>query len=130
MVAPVLLALAPVITKMVSGLIDKFIPDTEGRDKAKAELSAAIIENAADMEKAAASVVLAEVKSENWLASSWRPLIMVWFAVLLGMDWFGYRPEYMTPDQIDGIYKLLQIGIGGYIGGRSAEKMVKAWKKK
>ena len=37
-------------------------------------------------------------------------------------------PEFMViPEQV---WTLITIGLGGYVGGRSGEKMVKAWKEK
>ena len=50
--------------------------------------------------------------------------MMIWFAALLGMYWFGFTPENLTQDTINQLFLLMQIGIGGYIVGRSGEKII------
>tara|TARA_R110000787_G_scaffold193035_5_gene304593 strand:+ start:6981 stop:7361 length:381 start_codon:yes stop_codon:yes gene_type:complete len=123
---PLIGALLPV----VSSILDKVIPDDAARAEAKEKMQSAMLTQSAEIEKAAASVVLAEANGESWLQRNWRPMIMVWFAILLGMDWFGFRPEYMTESTMANVYDLLKIGIGGYIVSRGAEKGIKVWKDK
>jgi hypothetical protein len=72
--------------------------------------------------KAKASIIIAEAKSESWLARSWRPVTMLSFVVLIGAFWFGLTPETVTQESIDAMFLLVQIGLGGYVVGRSAEK--------
>lgn len=75
-----------------------------------------------------AQVITAEAQSESWLARNWRPATMLTFVALVVGHWTGlYVPENMTKDQIDQVYGLIQIGLGGYVIGRSGEKMVKAY---
>ena len=71
-----------------------------------------------------AKVILAEAQGESWLQRNWRPIMMIWFAALLGMYWFGFTPENLTQDTINQLFLLMQIGIGGYIVGRSGEKII------
>ena len=71
-----------------------------------------------------AKVILAETQGESWLQRNWRPMMMIWFAVLLGMYWFGFTPTNLTQATIDQLFLLMQIGIGGYIMGRSGEKII------
>lgn len=74
--------------------------------------------------KAQATIITAEAQGDSWLQRNWRPLMMVWFGVLLGMYWFGFTPDNMSEKTIDNLFTLLQIGIGGYIAGRSVEKII------
>ena len=71
-----------------------------------------------------AKVILAEAQGESWLQRNWRPLMMIWFAVLLGMYWFGFTPANLSQQTIDQLFLLMQLGIGGYIVGRSGEKII------
>lgn len=71
-----------------------------------------------------AKIILAEAQGESWLQRNWRPLMMVWFAVLLGMYWLGFVPENLTQETINQLFTLMQLGIGGYIVGRSGEKII------
>jgi hypothetical protein len=70
-------------------------------------------------------IILAEAKGEGWLQRNWRPAMMVWFAVLIGMFWFGLAPEYLVdnPQLVDKLFDIIQWGLAGYVGGRSAEKI-------
>lgn len=77
--------------------------------------------------QAIAAVITAESKSGYWLSAVWRPMLMVVFAGLLISYWFGYAPpninEPLSP-MLEQLFDLLKLGIGGYIGGRTLEKIV------
>ena len=118
--------IAPILGKV----IDRIIPDKAGQAKAQAELNKALVTHSADIEKAAASVVVAEAKGEGWLQRNWRPLTMLSFLLLLFMYWFGVHPENLSDQVSMKLFDLLQIGIGGYIISRGAEKGIKTWKEK
>jgi hypothetical protein len=52
---------------------------------------------------------------------------MLVFGALIVSFWFGYVPPNMTADMppaLGRVFDLVQLGIGGYIGGRSLEKIV------
>ena len=70
-------------------VIDRIIPDKAGQAKAQAELNKALV-TPPDIEKAAASVVVAEAKGEGWLQRNWRPLTMVsfyYFCLCIGLEY-------------------------------------------
>lgn len=92
--------------------------------KAQAEMSAKVLDYEKTLMEKQAEIITAEAKGESWLQRNWRPGMMVWFGLLLGMYWFGLTPENLSQDTIDKLFSLLQIGIGGYIIGRSAEKTI------
>ena len=64
-------------------------------------------------------VIAAEASSGNWLTSSWRPITMLTFLALVVCDSFGWLHSPLAPQA----WTLLQVGIGGYTVGRSAEKV-------
>jgi len=78
-----------------------------------------------------ASIIEAEAKSEHWLTSTWRPITMLIFAGIVANNYIlvPYLKAFglpvvelnLTPEMWD----LLKIGVGGYIVGRSAEKISK-----
>lgn len=68
-------------------------------------------------------VVQAEAKGESWLQRNWRPLTMIWFGFLIGGYWFGYTPPNLSEDAILSLFSLMKLGLGGYVIGRSAEKI-------
>lgn len=74
-------------------------------------------------------VVEAEAKSESWLAANWRPIMMVTFLCLVVNKWTGLSvilgfPQIFIPQEIElELWSLMKIGIGGYVGGRTLEKI-------
>ena len=70
-------------------------------------------------------VIRSEAQGESWLQRNWRPLIMIFFAVLIGGYWFGYTPENLSEEAILSMFGLIKLGLGGYVLGRSAEKITK-----
>ena len=79
-------------------------------------------------------VIQAEAKSDSWMASNWRPVLMLTFTAIVAtnwlilpvVSWFGPHlvPLVLPPDMWD----LLKIGVGGYILGRSGEKITSSLK--
>jgi len=91
--------------------------------------------------KARASIIIAEAQSESWLTRNWRPLVMVSLAASVLAYWFGITPADPTTGLpliseaiAQRMFSLVQLGVGGYIAGRSAEKiavpLVKAFKER
>lgn len=72
---------------------------------------------------AQSNIVIAEAKGEDRLQRDWRPITMIGFLVLLFLYWFGIEPHNVTQATIDQVFGLLKIGMGGYIVGRSGEKI-------
>lgn len=67
----------------------------------------------------------AEVKSESWMARNWRPSLMLSFTYIIVHTYvfvplFGLTHVDIPPD----MWGLLKLGIGGYVLGRSGEKIV------
>lgn len=92
--------------------------------KLQTEITGKVMEYETKLLDAQSSIIMAEAGGESWLQRNWRPMMMIWFAVLLGMFWFGLTPPNITQATIDNLFTLLQLGIGGYIVGRSAEKII------
>ena len=63
--------------------------------------------------------VLAEAQGGSWLQRNWRPITMLTFLVLVVCDSFGLL-KFRLADQA---WTLLQLGLGGYVVGRSVEKV-------
>jgi len=122
-------ALIPAITGLIGKAIDKAVPDKDAAEKLKADLTLEVMRLNSEELKQASSIILAEVQGESWLQRNWRPVLMVWFAVLVGFHWFGFTPDNLSAEAIDNLFHLVQIGVGGYVVGRSGEKIVREWKK-
>ena len=90
------------------------------------QLQLALMNNAASLEQAAASIVKAEAESEHWLTANWRPILMLVFAGLIVARWFGWTAAGITEAVELKLWNILEIGIGGYVIGRSVEKIAPA----
>ena len=66
-----------------------------------------------------ASINKAEATGRSALQRNWRPISMLTFLVLVVCDSFGWLASPLA----DQAWVLLQIGLGGYVAGRSAEKI-------
>lgn len=74
---------------------------------------------------AQSKVLVAEAQASSWLTSSWRPLVMLAFAsILVYSFFFGPMFDLKVVPIPDDLWDLMKLGIGGYIGGRSVEKLV------
>lgn len=71
---------------------------------------------------ARASLIAAEIGGQSWLQRNCRPITMLSFLVLVILDAFGLLVFRLS----DEAWLLLQINLGGYVVGRSAEKMLPA----
>lgn len=70
--------------------------------------------------KAKASIITAEANGQSWMQRNWRPITMLTFLALVVSDSFGLLAFRLA----EQAWTLLQIGLGGYVVGRSAEKIV------
>jgi len=126
---PMLSAIAP-IAKILFNTIDKAVEDKDLANKLKADLQTQLLQSHTEELKAAASVVEAEAKA-GWFTASWRPLLMyvlifilVWNYILGPVIKFFFHAA-ITIDLPGDVWTLLQIGLGGYVVGRSAESVAR-----
>jgi hypothetical protein len=69
--------------------------------------------------KSKTAIIMAEANSQSILARNWRPITMLTFLALVVGDSFGWLANPLA----EQAWTLLQIGLGGYVVGRSAEKV-------
>lgn len=126
---PMLSVIAP-IAKILFNTIDKAVEDKDLANKLKADLQTQLLQSHTEELKAAASVVEAEAKA-GWFTASWRPLLMyvlifilVWNYILGPVIKFFFHAA-ITIDLPGDVWTLLQIGLGGYVVGRSAESVAR-----
>ena len=98
-------------------LLDKFFPDADAEMKSNLQQFMAVF-------TAQAQIVQAEAQSQNWLASSWRPITMLTFVVLIVARWFGWAAPNLSEAEYLKLWDIVQLGLGGYVIGRSVEKII------
>ena len=110
----------------INRLVDDINAIDEERATRRAELAklqneALALALALEREKlvAQAGLVAAEAGGASWLQRNWRPVTMLSFLGLVVADAFGLLAFRLA----DQAWLLLQIGLGGYVVGRSVEKI-------
>ena len=105
-------------------LIDRLWPDPEQR--AQAQLALMELAQKGELTELIerASIVKAEAQSDHWLAATWRPVLMLTFGALIVARWFGWAAPNLTEAEYLKLWDIVELGLGGYVIGRSAEKIV------
>jgi hypothetical protein len=135
-------ALLPILGPIVGNVMDRILPeDKNKRMEVERELNMALMQNSAVIEQAAASVIKAEAESEHKITATWRPILMLTITAIVGWNYLAAPlvelcVRLFAGDEIplsiplpEELWNLLMIGVGGYVCGRSAEKVAKNFKK-
>ena len=124
-------ALAPI----VGDIVKEAIPDPDKKAEAENKVRLALLENTKQIEASASQIILAEAKSESWIASSWRPILMFNITLIVSVNYLIFPLiEVATSSKLmiplpDELWTLLTVGVGGYVVGRSGEKVAKTLRK-
>ena len=129
-----LAALIPSLLKGVFGIVDQVVEDKDEANRIKA----AITERQQDLEsqemEGRVKIILAEAQG-SWLQSNWRPLLML-VAIIIIANNFLVVPyatamglTIPTLELPDALWNLLTVGVGGYVLGRSGEKIMHNYKR-
>lgn len=119
-------ALLPVLTKIIGSVADKVFPnpaDELKRQELQNAIQIAMIEKTGDIEMAAADIVKAEAQGESVLQRNWRPVLMLTFGALIVARWFGWSAPNLSESEYLKLWDIVQLGLGGYVIGRSCEKI-------
>ena len=106
----------------VLDILDNVVEDKDEANRLKFEIQRQLIENKSSELEAAAKIVLAEAQG-SWLQRNWRPLLMVTFAGLVVAHWFGFTAPNIPESVQNSLLNIVMVGIGGYVVGRSGEKI-------
>ena len=123
------------LLKFIGGMVSpvtKLIDEVHTSDEEKAKLKNELFAMQAKLQSKALSyekqllssqsqIITAEAQGGSWLQRSWRPITMMTFLALVVADSFGLLAFRLAEEA----WTLLQIGLGGYVVGRSAEKLSK-----
>lgn len=115
------------LVKPVTDLVDNLHTSDEERLKLQNELvqmqnaiTSQVLEYETKLLQAQTAVITAEAQGSSWLQKSWRPITMLTFLSLVVLDTLGFTAFRLAEEA----WTLLQIGLGGYVVGRSAEKVI------
>jgi hypothetical protein len=117
------------VSDIVGNVLDKTITDKNEAQRLKHEINMAIMNEGEQALKGATEIIVAE-SNGSFLQRNWRPVTMLTFVGLVVCKWLGLTDQSVTPEVELELMQLIQIGLGGYVVGRSGEKIAKAWKAK
>lgn len=116
------------IFKPAADLIDNVHTSTEEKlsmqnalEKIRNEMTSKVLDLDAQLLASKTAIITAEANGQGILQRNWRPVTMLTFLVLVVCDSFGLLAFRLA----DEAWTLLQLGLGGYVVGRSAEKITK-----
>ena len=108
-------------------IVDNLSTSDDEKLKAKNELSNIVFNALNSIQSAQKEIILSETQG-NLLQRSWRPIVMLSFTFIVVYSYF-IQPAFfpnavsMTDKLKPEFWSLLNIGLGGYVIGRSAEKI-------
>lgn len=119
-------------------IVERLIPDPDERASLEHELRQAAITADAEFAKAQSEVIQKEAAG-SWMQRSWRPILMfllmgviLWHMIAVPMisAFTGISIGEMVGLAVvpTPVWTLLTVGMGGYIGGRTVEKVMGAAK--
>ena len=111
----------------VLDIVDDVVEDKDAANNLKFQIQKQLIETKSSELEAQAKIVLAEAQG-SWLQRNWRPMFMVTFAGLVVAHWFGFTAPDIPESVQNSLLNIVMIGVGGYVMGRSAEKVADKWK--
>lgn len=111
------------LVREVGGVADNFITTDKEKGAFKNAISELVMTRLNEL-AAMQSEVLKTEMSGNQLQRNWRPVIMLMFGWVIFYYYF-MAPVFGLPgiDLPDRFWGLLEIGLGGYVVGRSVEKV-------
>ena len=114
------------VVDAVSRFVDRLTLPAREKKQLETDLQKLIQEIERDLVQARASIVVEETRG-NWLQRSWRPLVMLTFATIVLVGTFINVPILSDTSRF---WDLLEIGLGGYVVGRSGEKIMQVFARK
>lgn len=120
------------ISTLMGGLfsvIDKVVENEGDRQKLKAKIQEMALSNELKELESAASIIIAEAQGHSWLQRNWRPILMMVIVSIVANNYliapyinlfFGVEVILDLPEQL---WTLMTVGVGGYVGGRTVEKV-------
>ncbi|WP_018336899.1 3TM-type holin [Butyricimonas synergistica] len=108
------------VADAVSGVVERLTLPAREKKQLEADLLRLLLEREQELIQAQAALLQEEGKG-NWLQRSWRPLVMLTFAAVILMGTFT---NISILSDTSRFWDLLEIGLGGYVVGRSGEKIL------
>ena len=106
----------------IGEIVNRLSVSSKEKQKIQEEIQSLVYRYKSELVREQAAAVGEETRG-NWLQRSWRPIVMLAFAlvILSGM----FMESTLLSDN-SRLWDLLEIGLGGYVIGRSGEKVTES----
>ena len=121
--------------KGVTDLVGQLVEDKDKANELETKIKNKLLSLEQEVITAQRDVIVAEAKSQSFIARNWRPIMMLTFVGIIANNYilFPYITLFggtaTTLEIPPDMWALLKIGVGGYVMGRSGEKMVESFAK-
>ena len=109
--------------------IKKFVKDKDLAAQLENDIQSKLINFQSEVVQAKADVIIAEAQGKSAIQRSWRPITMMSFVLIIVNNYIfvpyavSFGLDVPMLDIPPGMWGLLTVGVGGYIGGRTYEKI-------
>jgi len=131
------LSYLPIIGKIVEkglDVVDQFVADKDKANELKAAIKNQIMvqnhEENLQAIKSQTEIILAEAKG-GWLQRNWRPILMLVIVFIIANNYvlapyigLFFPEKSLILELPGGLWALLNVGVGGYVAGRTVEKVL------
>ncbi len=130
MVAKIFKAIAAPILAPILKIVDDLVPDKDLANQLKNQFQNAMLNFDTTVIEGKVQIILAEARG-GWLQRNWRPMLMLICILIIANNYIFFPYASLFTDKVkmlelpNGLWALLNLGVGGYIAGRSAEKIFK-----
>lgn len=96
------------------------------------ELEHKVLEYEAKVLQAQKDVIVAEAQGKSWIQRNWRPILMIVIIAIIANNYVLFPYLAMVTDHVQmlelppQLFTLLSVGVGGYVVGRSGEKIAQS----
>jgi hypothetical protein len=117
------------VFKEVGNVLDNLFTSEEEKINAKNEVFKILKQKELELQKMQTDIIIAEAKG-NWLQRSWRPILMLAFGfIIIYCKFIALIFNLPVPELEENFWNLLNLGVGGYVVGRSGEKIMESFAK-
>lgn len=109
-------------SNLITGILNRLLPDPTEEQKAQLEMVKAEITSSLTLLGNQVAVIIAEAQGGGFLQRNWRPITMLVFLGLVVAHFFGWESATFTSADSEHLFSLVELGLGGYVIGRSVEK--------
>ena len=111
------------VIREIGDIVNRLSVSSKEKQKIQEEIQSLVYRYKSELVREQSAAVGDEMRG-NWLQRSWRPMVMLVLTLLVVL---GVFTESSMLSDTSRFWDLLEIGLGGYVVGRSGEKIVQAF---